>query len=93
MLPPDVSDSVEKQLIICPSELRLGLKLPAARAILDRREYAVNLNRDSSSRWDRDRDRNGRVAPTDHAASVARIAHQVDVAVNTIVAGHLEPQR
>jgi hypothetical protein len=93
VLPPDVSDSVEKQLIICPSELRLGLKLPAARAILDGREYAVDLDRNASSRWDRDRNRYGRVTTADHAASVAGISHQVNIAVDTIVAGHLEPQR
>jgi hypothetical protein len=89
VLPPDVSDSVEKQLIICSSELRLGLKLTAPRPVLDGREYCVNLNGDARSRWNRNRNSNRRVSTADlAAAAVARIAHQVNVGMQAVVARH-----
>jgi len=49
----------------------------------------VNLNGDARSCWNRDRNSDRRVSAADlAAAAVARIAHQVDVGMQAVVARH-----
>ena len=86
-MPPEVSVLVKKQLIVGPIELRLGLKLAAARPVLHRGEHRVNLDRDARSRWDADRHGDRRIAAANHAA-IGRWIEQVDIRMNAIVAGH-----
>jgi hypothetical protein len=98
-LPPVVANLVEKQLIVSSISARnfnpSSYELAAALGIRYRRKNRDNLDRDASSRWNRYRDRDRWIAPTDHF-SRCLISLEIYRAMQTMPAvgiTHVKPYR